>query len=104
MNTTALQTEAKKVIAAIHFDDVKNSVEDVALEASKTASREFARARRTMSRVATQVEKTAKANPLAAAGVLIGTGALLGALLHAALRPAPSLRDSFRASLKNLRR
>lgn len=104
MNSNGMQTEAKKVIGAINLDEVKHTIEDAALVASRTVSQEFGKARRTMSRVATQVEGTAKANPLAAAGVLLGVGALLGAVLHASLRPTPSLRDAFNKSWKNLRR
>ncbi len=106
MNTNGIQTEAKKVIAsaASDLDEVKGRIEDAALEASKAMSHEFGKARRTLSRVATQVEKSARANPWAAAGVLVGAGALLGAALHAALRPTPSLSDSFKSSWKNLRR
>ena len=95
-----MQAEAKKVLPLIQLEDVKSSIETVAQQASQTVVKEFGRARTAVTRVATQVGKTAKANPVATAGVLFGAGALLGALLHAVLRPAPTASQLMFRALK----
>lgn len=100
MSINGMQTEAQKVIAAIHLDEVKENLGNAAQLAGKSVSKELSRAGRAMSKVASQVEKSAKANPLATAGVLLGAGALLGALLHSVLRPAPSAGDLIFDALK----
>ena len=79
----------KKALADVHFEDVKQTLQ----EASKTVEKELGKA-------ADSVVKTAKANPLVAAGVLVGAGALLGALLHNLLRPAPTAGEVILRALK----
>ncbi|MDP1827712.1 MAG: hypothetical protein Q8L48_30850 [Archangium sp.] len=97
-STNGLNAVKKSVEGSI--ESAKETIEVAAHEASKSMEKELGKARRTMSRVADKVEKTAIANPLVTAGVLVGAGALLGALLHAALRPAPTAGDLIMRSLK----
>jgi hypothetical protein len=88
-NTIGLQAEAKKVVTALHLEEVKENLEGAAHQAT-----------RSISRAASQLEKTAKTYPLATAGLVFGAGALLGAILHSALRPAPSAGDLIVRALK----
>lgn len=52
--------------------------------------------------------KLVKDNPVATAGVALGTGMLLGAIAHSVLAPKPSVRDTMvgalRASAKRVSR
>ncbi len=75
----------KKALADVHFEDVKETLQG----ATKTVEKEL-----------NKVVKSAKANPLVAAGVLVGAGALLGALLHSILRPAPTAGEVILRALK----
>ena len=43
----------------------------------------------------------AKKNPLAAAGIALGAGAVLGAIAHAVLAPKPTVRDTVMDALKD---
>lgn len=99
-NPNGLQAEAKKVLPPIQLEKVSASLESAAQQAGETVVKEFGRARTAVTRVATQVGQTAKANPVATAGVLFGAGALLGALLHSALRPAPTAGQLMFRALK----
>lgn len=96
LSTSSNGLNAVKKSVEGSLESAKETIEVAAHEATK----ELGKARRTLSRVADKVEKAAVANPLVTAGVLVGAGALLGALLHAALRPAPTAGDLIMRSLK----
>jgi len=117
-----IQTAAKHAVADARegdFQGLKENLGVVARQAGKVVEKELGKARRTATEAAGQVEKTARAHPYAAAGVTFGAGALIGALLHAVLRPAPTAlqivvralknsaeatRDTFVTGLRNVRR
>ena len=54
-----------------------------------------------MKRAAKTGVKLAKENPLATAGVMLGAGAVLGAIAHAVLAPKPSVRDTMMDALRD---
>lgn len=101
MSTTSNGLNAVKKSVEGSFESAKETIEVAAHEASRSMQKELGKAGKTLSRVAEKVEKTAVANPLVTAGVLVGVGAVLGALLHAALRPAPTAGDLIIRSLKD---
>ena len=119
---TNIQTAAKHAVADARegdFQGLKENLGVVARQAGKVVEKEFGKARRTATQAAGKLEKTASDHPYAAAGVTFGAGALIGALLHAVLRPAPtalevvvrglknsaeSTRDTFMSGLRNIRR
>ena len=78
----AVEAIKKSPVADVHLDEVKETIE-----------KELGRASHAVARMAKHVEVSARENPRAAAGVLLGVGALLGALLHAVLRPAPTASE-----------
>ena len=51
--------------------------------------------------VAKSTGKMAKAHPVAAAGVLLGAGALVGAAVHAALAHKPTVRETMMDALRS---
>ena len=96
MSNNGMQSSVKQAFSDVHLDDVKESLED----AGKAMEKEVGKAGKAVSRAADKVVKTAKANPLVTAGVLVGAGALLGALLHSLLRPQPTAGEVILRALK----
>ena len=78
----AVDVIKKSPVADVHLDEVKETIE-----------KELGRASHAVSRMAKQVELSARENPRATAGVLLGVGVLFGAVLHSVLRPAPTARE-----------
>ncbi len=91
--TQNLQTAAKNAVADARegdFQGLKQNLGVVARQAGKVVGKELGKARR-----------SATDHPYAAAGVTFGAGALIGALLHALLRPAPTALEVVVRALKN---
>ena len=89
-NSNGLHSSVQKPpFVDLHLDEVKETIET-----------ELSRAAEVVTSAAQKVEKTAKANPKAAAGILLGVGALLGALAYAVLRPAPTAGEVIMRALK----
>ena len=121
-NTHNVQSAVKNAVADARegdFQGLKQNVGVVARQAGKVVGKELGKARRTVTQAADQVEKSAREHPFAAAGVMFGAGALIGALVHAVVWPVPSTsqviaralknsaaaaRDSFKVGLRNVRR
>jgi hypothetical protein len=89
-NSNGMQTAAEKTpIVDLHFDEMKETIQY-----------EMMKAKDVISKAATQVEKTAKANPKATAGILVGVGALIGAGLFALLWPRPTANQVIMRALR----
>ena len=117
-----LQSAVSKAVADAregNFQGLKKDVAVVARQAGKVVNKELGKARRTVTEAAGEVGRAAREHPVAAAGVMFGAGALIGALVHALVRPIPSAteivvralknsaeatRDSFKVGLRNVRR
>jgi hypothetical protein len=89
---TGFQTSVKKAADAM-FEDVSTVAHD-AQQAARSAGL-------VASDAAKELKSEALAHPVAAAAVLLGAGALLGAGLHALLRPAPTARQVLMRALKD---
>lgn len=102
--SSSMQTSAKKAVADAREGDLEGFKENlgmVARQAGKVVEKKWGKARRTATEAAGEVEKTARAHPYAAVGVTFGAGALLGAILHAVLRPVPTALEIVVRALKN---
>ena len=77
---------------------VKKDLSQSPLDEVKAAAQEAAV---TVEKASKAVVKSAKANPAIAAAMLVGGGALLGALLSRVLWPAPTASEVLYRALKN---
>lgn len=88
-----VQNAVKRAVADVRegdFKDFKDSVGIAARQASKVVGKEIGKVRHAATSAADAVERSAREHPFAAAGVLLGTGAILGAAIFAAVRPRPN--------------
>ncbi|MFT3706254.1 MAG: hypothetical protein QM817_01180 [Archangium sp.] len=90
--SNGFQTSVKKAADAM-FDDLSSVAQNA--QSAAQAAQDAA------SDVADELKTGAKKHPVAAAGILLGVGALLGAGLHALLRPRPTAGQVLLQALKN---
>jgi hypothetical protein len=91
--TQSIQNTVNRAVSdarAGDFDALKKDVNVAAQQASQIANKQLGKMR-TM----------AKDNPMAAAGVCLGIGALLGAAIFAIARPMPTPYDQLRSALRS---
>lgn len=101
---TSMQTSVKRAVSDARegdFEGLKENVGAVARQAGKVVEQEFGRVRKAATQAANSVSKAAKENPTAAAGVLFGAGALFGAAIYAAARPAPTAMEVLMRGFKD---
>ncbi len=88
-----VQNAVKRAVTDVRegdFQDFRESVGIAARQASKVVGKELTKVRHAATNAADSVSKTAREHPIATAGVLFGTGALIGAAIFAAARPRPT--------------
>lgn len=102
-NATNVQTAVKRAVSDAREGDMSALKEDVGVvvaQAQKVVGKELGKFRKTARGAADSVSKTAQSHPLASAGILFGAGALLGAAIYAAARPAPTALEIVLRALK----
>lgn len=90
--TQNIQTTMNRAVndaRASDFDALKKDVSVAAQQASQIANKQL-----------NKVQRLAKENPMAAAGVCLGIGAVLGAALFAIARPMPTPYDQLKSALR----
>ena len=103
-NATSMQTSVKRAVADARegdFEGLKENATVVARQATKVVEEEFSKVRKAATKAANSVTRTASANPVASAGVCFGLGALFGAAIYAAARPAPTGLEVVLRALRN---
>ena len=103
-NATNVQTAVKRAVSDVREGDLqalKQDVNVVMAQAQKVVGKELGKFRKAATGAADSVSKKAQSYPLASAGILFGAGALVGAALYAAARPAPSALEIVIRALKN---
>jgi hypothetical protein len=99
-----VQNAVKRAVTDVRegdFKDFQKSMGVAARQASKVVEYEFSRVRRAATDAADSVGRSAREHPVAAAGILLGTGAIIGAAIYAAARPSPT---ALQLMLRGLRR
>jgi len=88
-----VQNAVKRAVTDVREGDLagfKENVGVVARQAGKVVNQRIGKARQAASEAAESVGKTAREHPIAAASILFGTGAIVGAAIFAAARPRPT--------------
>lgn len=91
--SNGFQTSVKKAADAVmdgDFDAASLNAQAAAKKASRAATH-----------AAEELAVTAKEHPVATGALLVGAGALMGALLHKLLRPSPSPSQVLLQALRN---
>lgn len=101
-NTTAAQNEAKTSsnTNGNALDAVK-AAELAADKLKKNVEKEVGRVQRATSKFADGVMTTARENPKATAGVVLGVGVLLGALVHRLAFPRRTMAELFSRAIRD---
>ncbi len=100
----SIQGSMKRAVSDVREGDLEGLKDDVSMaaqQAGKLVEKEFGRFRRTVSQTARQVSGSAKRHPGWTAGLMFGTGTVLGALLYGVLRPQPTGMELFGRGLKS---
>ncbi|MGV3624068.1 MAG: hypothetical protein ACO1OB_24840 [Archangium sp.] len=97
-NTTAAQNEAKTSNGSL---DAAKAAELVAGKLKKNVEKEVGRVQRATSNFADGVMTTARENPKATAGVMLGVGVLLGALVHRLAFPRRTMTELFSRAVRD---
>ena len=101
---TNVQTAVKRAVSDVREGDMSALKEDVGVvmaQAQKVVGKELGKFRKAATGAADSVSKTAQTYPLASAGLLFGAGALVGAAIYAAARPAPTALEIVLRALKH---
>src|SRR5688500_10069262 len=88
-----VQNAVKRAVADVREGDFKDFTTSVGVayrQAGKVVGQEFGKVRRAATDAAGSLENSARAHPLAAAGILLGAGAIIGATIFAVARPRPT--------------